>query len=165
MYTENNFSDSSEDLNVKKTKERLPNINYYNTYYSSNVIDSFLNLLTQTGRFWLGIAGASIEAMRTFNTEFFYRSLRQEGYSNDYIKSFFETNADYHERMARNAEMHKIATFEKNADFHQYMSEKYRHAAENINQRNEEPVIATAAPIDYELLAKKVAEELKKTAL
>ena len=161
MFTNDPCGPGNEEFNVKKSTERTGNRNP-SAFYGDTTFDSLWSLLTQTGRLFMGIAGASIEAARTFNTQLMYRLLHSEGYSDNYIKSLFETNADYHEHMARNAIQHRIATFQKTADFHQSIAEKFRNAADNLSYEKERRDNAFNEPIDYDLLAKKVAEELKK---
>ena len=165
MQTENSPY-LQDEYNVKKIRERLPDDFYCDPYYSNTIFDSFKNILSQTGRFFLGISDASLRALRSFNTELLYMSLRYEGYSDDYIKTFFETNADFHDRMVMNEETYKSRTYRRKADFHQSMADRYRTAVDTINSRSEEtPASPPPPPVDYDLLAKKVAEELRKNAL
>jgi hypothetical protein len=145
MYTED--LRHKEHFNVKK--ERIST-----TGACNEVIDSLWGLLSGTGRFYLGLAEASIEAMRTFNTEIDNKWMGDAFGGHESMENAHERNARIYEQMAessrRAAESHK---------------QQREDAAERNKKQREEIAISVSENINYEKLAKLVAEEMRKKPL
>jgi len=137
MYTENDVN-YPNNYSVKKRK-----VNSYSEP-CNDLFNSVWNLFANTGKFYLNVSEASIEAMRAFNSEL-YRQCYDENINDDeYRESILERNARFYEQMAENS----------------------KRAHENFKRKREEDLNkSTQEPIDYNRLAKLVAEELKKSSL
>src|SRR4051794_7359504 len=105
-----------QDYNVKKVGKRLPPYSFNSYYPNYSLIDLFINGVLQTSGFFLGVGEASLEAVRTFNSQLINSTLRNQGYSDEYIKDIFDANAEYHDKMAQIGEQHQINT---NMRFHE----------------------------------------------
>ena len=133
MNTENDFT--NPDLNVKKRR-----LNSSAAGYCNDIFNSTWNLFANTGKFYLGLSEASLEAIRTFNSEL-YRCFDEENYDADYTEAILERNTQFYERMAENS----------------------KRTYEHFKKRKAEARSSrTTEPIDYNKLAKMVAEELRK---
>ncbi|MGB8190589.1 MAG: hypothetical protein WCF67_01660, partial [Chitinophagaceae bacterium] len=108
--------------------------------YCNDIFSSAWNLFSNTGKFYLSISEASLEAMRTFNAELYSRCFDEENGDTEYTEAILERNAQFYERMAENS----------------------RNSYENFKRRKEETRRTAVEPIDYNKLARMVAEELRK---